>query len=139
MTNTYDYILVKDKDGQMKYYKDGKYFSIEEIENGEKKVDAPKEKKATFIDDEVVHDEHMKAAKSELDKQVDLTIDKITGGTILVLIAFFEVNIAIATRARDKGLGIGIKDAGLLIDFDIVCNGIHKRFCVIIFKGFLAF
>ena len=62
----------------MKYYKDGKYFSIEEIENGEKKVDAPKEKKATFIDDEVVHDEHMKAAKSELDKQVDLTIDKIT-------------------------------------------------------------
>ena len=28
-----DYILVKDKEGKMKYFKDGKYFEIEEIDN----------------------------------------------------------------------------------------------------------
>jgi len=29
--NLADYVLVKDKDGRLKYYKDGKYFSVEEI------------------------------------------------------------------------------------------------------------
>ena len=32
--NLDDYVLVKAKDGKMKYYKDGKFFSIEEIEAG---------------------------------------------------------------------------------------------------------
>ena len=75
MPNTDDYILVKDKDGNLKYYKDGRYFSIEEIEAGEKKS-APTTKPKTD-DDDVVHDEHMKSANGELDRLVESTVDKI--------------------------------------------------------------
>ena len=32
MSNKDDYILVKDKDGNLKYYKDGQYFDIDEID-----------------------------------------------------------------------------------------------------------
>ncbi|NQT50092.1 hypothetical protein HQ571_05345 [Candidatus Kuenenbacteria bacterium] len=41
MVNTQGYMLVKDKDGQLKYYKDGQFFDIKEIEkeqNVEKQV-----------------------------------------------------------------------------------------------------
>lgn len=31
-----DYVLVKDKDGQLKYYKDGKFYTIEEVEASQK-------------------------------------------------------------------------------------------------------
>jgi len=39
--NINDYVLVKDKDGQLKYYKDGQFYSIDEIES---KVEGEKEK-----------------------------------------------------------------------------------------------
>ena len=35
-----DYILVKDKDGKLKYFKDGKFFDLAEIEEAEKQVQA---------------------------------------------------------------------------------------------------
>lgn len=43
--NLNDYVLVKDKDGQLKYYKDGQFYSIEEIETQIKGEQEKKEEK----------------------------------------------------------------------------------------------
>ena len=82
MSNS-DYILVKDKDGKLKYYKDGKYFEIDEIDglkNGE-----PKKKERTLhdIDLSAKHDEevdkfaHLDESKKEVDVNVKKAIEAI--------------------------------------------------------------
>lgn len=124
-----DYILVKDQDGNLKYFKDGKYFNIEEIDQSissdsqiETEKSAPKEKPSSHVplqptrtlydvdlksedaDEEPENPEHL----VELKKNLEQTISRSVAGIIADLkVNFSDENTKrkfesiIASRLRD--------------------------------------
>lgn len=83
MANINDYVLVRDKDGNLKYYKDGRFFDIEEIEGEKKavkKTDEPLPKIRIFEqeeDEEVKKLKDLEGVRSELNSKIQKTINDI--------------------------------------------------------------
>lgn len=80
--NTNGYVLVKDKDGQLKYYKDGQFFSLEQIKELEKAKVREKEVVRRQIKLEPVYSfeesvKAMKRAPTNIVEKIDLEFEKL--------------------------------------------------------------
>lgn len=126
-----DYILVKDQDGNLKYFKDGKYFNIEEIErvtsnsqksatveNKNQVVPKPMEKNQPLKPTRSLYDLDLKPDEDDEPKQfehlepVRKQLDESVGQTVATIVTDLKVNFTdeqtkrrfenlIASRLRD--------------------------------------
>ncbi|OGF30600.1 hypothetical protein A2533_03830 [Candidatus Falkowbacteria bacterium RIFOXYD2_FULL_35_9] len=126
MSNKDDYILVKDKDGNLKYYKDGQYFDIDEIDAGKKpankveKTDKQNIPNRVLSERDVVVNKAVEAVVSELkisftEEEMKRRFFSVVGSRFREVRGDKEVKYMLMTDKTDGGMGLDERKADVVL------------------------